>query len=203
LNILGDDTLVIDDEQEKAWIERKVYHLILNGTETIGIGGENYYSIALPLQSTPYGVGSKCTHFKYNNVASASMLHGDFKLASSGTTIYFKSNLADNNAFKAFISEKSNNGTPVIVDYQLAVPVIEEIPYLIAKTFDRYTGISTDSPMQPSIKAEVKILGNGNTVNFVELGVNDNMEITLTTPNTRTLESTISFNENGEVIATA
>jgi hypothetical protein len=104
--------------------------------------------------------------------------------------------------FTDYLKMRYSQGNPVTVDCEYAVPVIEEIPYAIAKTFDRYTGISTDSQMQPSIKAEVKILGNGNTVNFVELGVNDNMEITLTTPNTRTLESTISFNENGEVIAT-
>lgn len=96
------------------------------------------------------------THFKSSasSTGGAGMKDGEIRFyngTSSTKEIYIKYTAVGNvDAFKAWLRQQNANGTPVIVNYQLANPLTESFDVPEIPTFKGNCTISVDTEVQPS-----------------------------------------------------
>lgn len=156
------DVLYVDRKAKRAWVERKVGHEILDGTE---LWGTSYWSkmcvnqneLRKAVKGTAYS-----THFHHTDTINT---YADRENAvfAEGQAIGFGYD-GDVDAFKTFLQNQYANGTPLTAIYALAEPVIEELPYsdYLLEMCQYETNINfadCNENLIPKIEVGCKVLG--------------------------------------------
>lgn len=161
------DRLIIDNKQKKAWMERNIERIVLDGSENYSLytdypiaGWGKFLLAGLPTAKFADLIVS--SHFRYyvpwdyTNTVKRETLN----FTSTRTQIIFKTSVATTvNVFKSWIFSQYSQGTPVKIEYQLATPIETQLDYETVKTFYPYTQIYTTSVVQPTIEAKIRVLG--------------------------------------------
>jgi hypothetical protein len=139
------DRISFDKVSHKAYVERRIYKKVFDGTETVVTTTQNadgtYRHLFLcnptfSLTSTAYS-----SHFTY---ADSGYSYG--RLTFNRDAVYnyirFDYNLAAGSDFKAWLTAQYNAGNPVTVYYQLATPTRTELTVT-----RKYSSSATEVPM--------------------------------------------------------
>jgi len=162
------DYIEVDNVQKRAWYYQLTGEKVLDGTENWQkyrepLWTENKIGVAL-YSITPKATastGELCTHFHRALVTGepgfVATANG-FRAISSG--FYFAitiSGITDIESWQSFLAAQHAAGTPVIVIYKLAEPIITELDYNAVKTYYPYTQIYTTATVQPTLEAKIRV----------------------------------------------
>ena len=121
------------------------------------------------LRSLPNGVCDKIiidkstlTAWIERNITTATLASGNsWNIANAkANSSYRSTNLASGNLTGTTLTSTVAVPTSFEVDYELAALTVESITYPSLETIQYLTNISTNSALNPSIKAKVRVLGN-------------------------------------------
>lgn len=144
-NVVAEDILYIDREQKRAWVERQVESIILTGEEKY----ENAWYPNITCNIKKYANYNAKMICNYGTEARNGNITGT-NICFSKSDAYWHWASADE--AKAWIKERYENGNPVVVQYALLTPEIEELPYEPLQMSQYYTKITAESEVQPMIK---------------------------------------------------
>lgn len=147
-------------------IHQKRKTLVLDGTETITEVSNNRFQIALPLKAGDgyQKIISLCSHFKSITQLEIISTTNNNVVAVNGNYVYFRVNSEETlDNFKNRLAEQYANGTPVIIEYELAEEIV--IPYTPEQEesyyelqhllmYEGYTNISCIDEIKPDICLE-------------------------------------------------
>lgn len=156
------DILYVDRKNQRAWVERKIGETVLDGSDdekwTL-LSVYNGFLIIVSSMKIGNNQSGFCSHFEFG---VRSVNKSTIRLGEGNNIMYFRDvfGIADNvDDWKVWLS-----GNPVTVQYPLADPIIEELPYsdyLLEtaqyQTNIRMTGLNEN--LKPEITAQCKILG--------------------------------------------
>lgn len=138
--------------------------LVLDGTETITEVSNNRFQIALPLKAGDgyQKIISLCSHFKSITQLEIISTTNNNVVAVNGNYVYFRVNSEETlDNFKNRLATQYANGTPVIVEYELAEEIV--IPYTTEQEeayyelqhllmYEGYTKIECIDEIKPDIQ---------------------------------------------------
>lgn len=169
------DVLYVDRKAKRAWVERKVGVAEFDGSEewqlpTTIISGLSSYRLNVFFKK----LHSKfqCTHFKcyvdslyteLTRVCATSYPNTKQLIITVNDEIADSQSQTSTDAWKQYLQDQYNAGTPVTIYYQLATPTIEELPYsdylLEMAQYETNLFIDCDANLVPEIEIGCKVLG--------------------------------------------
>ncbi len=156
------DYIEIDNVNKKAKLYQNIGYKVFDGTEDwIKYSTDSKYYISNELMGAMYKTGMSCfcTHY-VGKISGSGSSYDSGSAWLQSTSSYPRFYIADNNyttvsSFKTFLNNQYNSGTPIIVQYKLETPIIEELVYQQIKTYYPYTQIYTNSTVQPTLEAKM------------------------------------------------
>ncbi|MFI3325882.1 MAG: hypothetical protein R3Y35_06885 [Clostridia bacterium] len=158
-NVIAQDTLYIDKEQKRMWVEQYFYEKTFTGTEGwyYASSAHNYafgitaysYDVNSGNLSSVYSTEYRGIHLNYRYIDKTIFIN-------SAGIIITDSNYTSTDLWKQYLSELYNSNTPLTAICQLKTPRTVELDYENLNTFPYITNIVSNSNVIPSIEVTLK-----------------------------------------------
>lgn len=139
-------------------VTRNVGVKVFDGTELWSLFGDEAGRFYININGALYapGVYCFCTHYK-GQLSAGGSLYGNGNAWFQSASTYPRFYIADSNystpaLFHAMMAAQYAAGTPIIVQYKLATPIIEQIDPAPLPTYPRYTALECTVPVTASAR---------------------------------------------------
>ena len=150
------DYIEIDNVNKTARLYRNIGVVIYGGDEGWATSGDSgyftgYYGYTLIKNDAKKATRPLCTHFETGTEQQKDRVF----FANTNNAYNFRFTVFEINSLSNFKTWLSSN--PVTIHYQLANPTIEDLNYEEVKTYYQYTNIYTNSTVQPTLEAKIRV----------------------------------------------